>query len=276
MGQHEVDSESYTLLDNNDYDGSEKRHEPPTESSPRILVIFAGLVVFLMIDLLAFAYIGNLLLDARTLEDPDDMEFRNAYIGLDDLYQYHDIKPSHYDKIINEPRLSAQISPKAPDKLFPIDAHQWLSDFGVLSPPDRHFQVSNQIQTVIQFHILDYGMEKCALAVRLPNRSAVLPHPFTLPATQNTVRLNVCELEAGRPLKERQITWSSRPVCRRQLGILTAKVGEEVEMGSFSCKSGTFIGYQISCADDSAECDIDVWTNHNQTWGVFLNQYQTV
>jgi len=277
MPRNAVDSESYTLLDNNEYDDeSEKPRTRPIKSSGWTLGIVAGLIIFLMVDLIVFAFIGKMLLDARSVEDPDDMEFRNPYIGLEDLYHYHDIKPSRYDKVINEPRLSAQISPAEPNRVFPIDAHRWLSDFGVLSPPDRHLQVSNQIHTLVQFHILDYGMEKCTLAVRLPNRGDVLPHPYTLPTSQDVVRFDVCELDAKRPLKERQITWSTRPVCKRQLGILEAKVGDEVEMEPFSCKSGSFIGYQVSCADDSPECNIDVWTNHNQTWGIFINQYQTV
>ncbi|KAF8902249.1 hypothetical protein CPB84DRAFT_1824378 [Gymnopilus junonius] len=281
MPQNTVNSESYALLASNEYDDeSEKPKATPTESSTWTLAIVAGLVIFLMVDLIVFSLIGKMLLDARSFEDPEDMEFRNPYIGLDDLYHYHDIKPSHFSKVINEPRLSAQISPAEPNRVFPIDAHRWLSDFGVLSPPDRHFQVSNQIHTMVQFHILDYGMEKCTLAVRLPGRGDTLPHPYTLPTSQDVVRLNICELDVKRPLKERQITWSTRPVCQRQLGTIEAKVGEEVEMDPFSCKSGSFIGYQISCADVSAdispECNIDVWTNHNQTWGIFLNQYQTV
>jgi len=277
MPQKPEDFESYTLLDNNEYD--DPREKPPTHaanSNKSSTVVVAGLILFFLVDLIAFAFIARLLLDARSLDGPDDMEFRNPYIGLDELYTFSNIRPSRYNKVINEPRLSAQISPAEPNRVFPIDAHRWLSDFGVLSPPDRHLQVSRNIHTVLQFNILDYGMEKCSLAARLPKRGDVLPHPYSLPATGDVVRLAICEVDVKRPLKEREISWSKRPACIRELGILEAKIGEEVEMEPFSCKSGSFVGYQVSCPKDSSGCDVDIWTNHNQTWGVFINQYQTV
>ena len=111
-------------------------------------------------------------------------------------------------------------------------------------------------------------MEKCVLTVRLPDRGAVLPHPYSLPETGGTVSLDICELNVKRPLKERELSWSTRPVCIRQLGTLEAKIGGQVEMEVFECKSGSFIGYQISCGERSPECNVDVWTNHNQTWGM--------
>ena len=111
-------------------------------------------------------------------------------------------------------------------------------------------------------------MEKCALTVRLPDRGAVLPHPYSLPETGDFVFLDVCELDVKRPLKERELSWSTRPDCIRQLGTLKARIGGQVEMEVFECKSGSFIGYQISCAKRSPECNVDVWTNHNQTWGM--------
>jgi hypothetical protein len=278
MPQKSADFESYTLLDDNEYENQEK----PRTRSVRVetdtlnLAMVAGLIIFFLVDLIAFTFIARMLLAARSLEDQDKMEFRNPYIGLDALYGYNKITPSRYNKVINEPRLSAQISAAEPTRVFPIDPHRWLSDFGLLSPPDRHLQVSSHIHTVVQFSVLDYGMEKCALAVRLPNRGDVLPHPYSLPVTGDVVRLDICELDVKRPLKEHKISWSTRPACVRKLGILNAKIGGEVEMQPFSCTSGSFIGYQVSCAEDSPGCNIDVWTNHNQTWGVFVNQYQTV
>jgi hypothetical protein len=279
MPQKSADFESYTLLNDSEYD--DQREKPRTrsvrvENDKLALAVVAGLIVFFLVDLIAFAFIARMLLGAHSLGDQANMEFRNPYIGLDALYSYQNIKPSRYNKVINEPRLSAQISAAEPTKVFPIDPHRWLSDFGLLSPPDRHLQVSSHIHTVVQFNVLDYGMEKCTLAVRLPNRGDVLPHPYSLPETADVVRLDICELDVKRPLKEHKISWSTRPACVRKLGILEAKIGREVEMQPFSCKSGSFLGYQVSCAEDSPGCNIDVWTNHNQTWGVFVNQYQTV
>lgn len=110
-------------------------------------------------------------------------------------------------------------------------------------------------------------MEDCALAIRLPLRGDTLPHPFSLPSMLNTVPLQICEVDAKRPLKGRLISWSTRPTCLRPLGVVEARIGEETETKRFFCKSGSFLGYQISCADSSPQCEIDVWTNQNETWG---------
>ncbi|KAF8971923.1 hypothetical protein BDZ97DRAFT_2071094 [Flammula alnicola] len=280
MPHKREDFESLTLLDDPECDDPiDHSRERGTQPNSLSLAMTIGLLVFFLLDIFAFIWVARLLLNAKlSIEDIDNIEFRNPYIGLDELYGYHKVKPSHYNKLINEPRLAAQISPAEPNKVFPIDAHRWLSDFGVLSPPDRHLQVSskNEIHTIVQFNVLDYGMEKCALAVRLPNREDILPHPYSLPNSGDVVPLEICELNVKRPLKERSISWSRRPDCVRQLGIVEAKIGGEVEMVPFPCKSGSFIGYQISCATYSPGCNIDVWTNHNATWGVFINQYQTV
>lgn len=103
------------------------------------------LVLFFLLDIIAFVSIGKLLLDAKqSTEGVENMEFRNPYIGLDELYGSQRFNASHYANLVNEPRLAVQISPAHPDKVFPFDAHRWLSDFGLLSPPDRHFQVSSK------------------------------------------------------------------------------------------------------------------------------------
>lgn len=113
-------------------------------------------------------------------------------------------------------------------------------------------------------------MENCSLKIRLPRRGDKLPHPYTLPSTWDTVPLDVCELDVKRPLKEWAISWATRPNCIRSLGTANAKVGGEFEIRNFSCKSGSFVGYQISCSQPSPQCDLDVWTNQNATWGEFV------
>ena len=47
-------------------------------------------------------------------------------------------------------------------------------------------------------------------------------------------------LEVKQSSKERELSWSTRLACIRQLGTLEAEIG--VEMDAFECKSGSFIG----------------------------------
>jgi len=128
-----------------------------------------------------------------------------------------------------------------------------------------------QIQTVVQFNVLDYRMEMCALGLRLPSRGPKLPHPYVLPI-DDSVLIDVCELDVPRPLKASVISWSTRPPCKRSLGVIEAKVGEEIELERFPCKSGSYLGYQLSCHNesDARSCNVDVWSNQNATWGESL------
>ncbi|KAF9476012.1 hypothetical protein BDN70DRAFT_863897 [Pholiota conissans] len=282
---HRVDaSESLELLGDQESDGDQalsiisRRDNHP----PKLLTLVTiGLLAFFLLDVVAFFFIARLLLDTKeSIQAFENLEFKNPYVGLDALYGSQKINASHYAPLVNEPRLAVQVSPAYPNKVFPIDAHRWLSDFGLLSPPDRRFKVSNNkeapVHTIVQFNVLDYGMEYCSLIIRLPRRENTLPHPFTVPTTSNAVPLRICEVAAERPLKQSLISWSTRPSCLRDLGIVKARIGDEVELERFVCKIGTFLGYQISCADSSLQCDIDVWTNQNETWGIFIKQYQSI
>ena len=130
--------------------------------------------------------------------------------------------------------------------------------------------IPRQVHSILQFGVMDYGMERCSLAIRLPSRGDALPHPYSFKDVADTVRLNVCELDAKRPLDERTLTWNNRPTCIRNLGILDAKVGGEAQMEPFPCKSGAFLAYEISCAPETPDCGIEVWSNQNETWGQLL------
>jgi hypothetical protein len=124
------------------------------------ILMASGLMMFFVVDIFVFISVARLLLEARySAEDPENMEFRNPYIGLNELYGYHKIKPSRYNTLINEPRLSAQISPVEPSRVFPIDAHRWLSDFGVLSPPDRHLQVTSDVRDLSSHYAMGHSAE---------------------------------------------------------------------------------------------------------------------
>lgn len=233
-----------TLLDG-EYDEDPFVEKQPGRQPRKVsLAIVAGLITFFFLDFVAYLYIARMLLFHRPSED--ELEFRNPYIGLNELSSSEEARPSKYDRIVNLPRLAAHVSWVEPDLVMPFDVHRWLTDFGYVSPPDRQLQVSSAVHSILQFGVMDYGMERCSLAIRLPSRGDALPHPYSLKDVADTVRLDVCELDAKRPLDERTLTWNNRPTCIRDLGILDAKVGGEVQMDSFPCKSGDFLAYEMS------------------------------
>lgn len=113
-------------------------------------------------------------------------------------------------------------------------------------------------------------MEKCALTVRLPAWDAVLPHEYEVKDVRGTIRLDICELDASRPLDALDLTWKKRPKCSKHVGTIDARVGEEVQLEPFACQTGTFRAFEVSCAPDMPNCGVNVWSNHNDTWGTFI------
>lgn len=124
-----------------------KLHNRLAQKSNTVSIGFSvAIIFFFLFDILAFLWVAKELLHVSSAADPDTLEFRNPYIGLDDLYKYHpDIKRLPYERIVNEPKIATQVSPEEPGKVFPVDLHQWLSDFGVLSPPDRRLHVTESV-----------------------------------------------------------------------------------------------------------------------------------
>lgn len=111
-------------------------------------------------------------------------------------------------------------------------------------------------------------METCKLAFKLPARDEVLQHPYTLP-TSDTLQLEICKLDAPRPLHVGSLSWRLRPPCIETQNIV-AIVGEVVESGPFHCKSGSIIAYEVSCSRrslDTKACEADIWSSHHETWG---------
>jgi len=144
------------------------------------------------------------------------LEFRDTYIGLKALYGSGRAKASPRKPIVGSPRVQTQVSSAEPAKLAPADYHQWLDGFGMLSSRDRHLFVSSDVHTILQFRAMDFGMEKCALGLRLPPLSADKsdPHAFKLADNRSEMRLDVCKSDLSMPLAVQSLSFSNRPACQ--------------------------------------------------------------
>lgn len=118
---------------------------PPKSTSTLLWWTAALLSVFIVADLVAYLYIFRSVLGmAETAVS--ELEFRNPYVGLAELYSEGGLNASRYDPIVNIPRVAAQVSSAEPDKVFPEAEHRYLSNFGTMSPNDRHLQVSSSVR----------------------------------------------------------------------------------------------------------------------------------
>lgn len=118
----------------------------PTSSRTPVWVVTL-LTIFVVLDIFIYFRISHSLLGMGT--DSAELPVRYPYIGLDEMYSSTDVTPSKFDPLVNVPVLATQISRAEPDRVFPVDTHQWLSDFGTLSPPDRNLRVSGSVSSAI-------------------------------------------------------------------------------------------------------------------------------
>jgi len=234
-----------------------------------VLVVFAANVALY----LYIAHTLNGLLDEPVKELP----IQNTYLGLEDLYRTGRNTTSRYPPILNTPRLTAQVSKAEARKVFPQDQHSRLMPFGTVSSFDRHIQVSEDIHTLVQFRASDYGMERCALALQLPPLDAILPEPFVLGGDSADVQFDVCAIDISQPLDVATLSWATRPKCDRHVGTLLARAGAETKLPEFPCPWASLHTFEISCAQSTPHCALDVWSSFpNDTYGFVIYQYQTV
>ncbi|CCL98203.1 uncharacterized protein FIBRA_00197 [Fibroporia radiculosa] len=234
------------------------------------------LCMIILIDLAVYLHVFRIILglvDGSIAEL--EAEYRNPYVGLAELYASGRVNALHYGPITNVPRVAQQVSRSEPRKVFQEAVHRrWLGQFGTVSPNDRRLHVSNDLHTILQFRTMDYGMERCQLALRIP--SSMDQQDFTLNDSSGRARLDVCILDATAPLNPRTVSWANRPQCSGTARTLVAGPGEEARLAEFPCPWGSLHTYEVSCAGDASQCEIDVWANRNGTWGIFMYQHQSI
>ncbi|TCD71632.1 hypothetical protein EIP91_007379 [Steccherinum ochraceum] len=259
-----------------DEDVREKEAYLPSTSSNSvpsgIKWLGALILAVVLVDIGAFMYIARLLV----YQEERPLPIRNTYVGLDDLYAVGKVNTSTYAPIENRPRVDAQVSISEPKKVFPVDRLRWLSTMGRMSPPDLRLHVTDDMHTIVQFRVIDYGMERCQFAIRLPPRDVELPDPFVFPSGVNALHLNICELDAPEQIDVFKLTYATRPRCAKPLGAVVVSPGGEAKLPEFPCKWSEHHAYEISCAEDSPACMLDVRATQYDTWGAFMYQYQTV
>ncbi|KAF8487759.1 hypothetical protein JB92DRAFT_2758829, partial [Gautieria morchelliformis] len=238
------------------------KFQPPFNVPRWLLLTCCALAT---LDIVVYVYVARLLLSIPGQSYAGEIQMRNQYVGLDELYTSQPplVNTSRYGPIMNMPRLSVQVSSAQPNKVTLEDQHRHLTNIGTLSPPDRHLQVSHNTHTVLQFRTMDFGMERCALVLRLP----IVGESDA--SSANTTTLDICTLDAPRLLDPRVLSWETRPRCQKHMGTLVGRPGREVQLPDFPCPWGSLHTYEVACASDAPECNIDVWSNQHEPWGTF-------
>ncbi|KAH9837916.1 uncharacterized protein C8Q71DRAFT_568715 [Rhodofomes roseus] len=273
-------SSSFELLDT-EYKGSPKVAGAYKSSSrfarPLWQYALATLLLVALTDLAFLAYISRIF--ATEYFDAADLPLANPYIGLKELYELGRVEPDRIEPLLNRPRVATQVFRDEPDRAGSRGEHEvWNTMMGTLSPYDRHLLIDDMTRTIAQFRAMDFGMEECSLVLRLPGPSDHVEGKDQPALSSTALQLQICPLDIPRFLDVSAVTWNARPRCAAPPTAFTAAVGAELEvLPRFACAWGTYHSFEVGCAEGSSEeCLVDVWSNHNQTWGLYMHQHQTI
>ena len=123
----------------------------------------------------------------------------------------------------------------------------------------------------MQFRVLDYGMENCALILHLPEHSS----NFSSVAVSNSEghpppKIEVWKLSTENRLIPKDVSWNTKPRRINHVGIFEANRGRKIELSTFSCRSGSYQTFELSCTENPT-CEIDATTQ-----GIFYEPCKTV
>ncbi|KAJ7191610.1 hypothetical protein GGX14DRAFT_380957 [Mycena pura] len=173
------------------------------------------------------------------------LAYPNPYIGLEKAVLLDSPTPA---PIINFPHLLAQVNSSNPTTVYLQQPH-WPTYFGTLYPNDRRFLVTNEVSTIAQFRMMDYGMERCVAKLEMPSSTELAQLPekrFSLSGTP--FPLEIWALAAGDDIDPHKLSWSTRPLSTQLLLDVTIdRDVKTIESPEFACPSRTLLAFELRC-----------------------------
>ncbi|TFK47280.1 hypothetical protein OE88DRAFT_1665972 [Heliocybe sulcata] len=201
----------------------------------------------------------------------------NKYMGLETI-NWTDPGIVPPEPMLNFPTIMTQVSQSVPEMVFPEEPRHWFSWIGTVYPYDRRFLVDSQTNTIAQFRVRDFGMEKCQVVIDIPMSvdSGLSPNTM-LRLGNNSVDVQVWELRAQSFLDLKSLSFNTRPARARLLTVLSVSEGGKSSSEYFSCMSDTVKTFEFSCLQESPACLLDFWQDRSQPYlGAYLLQHPTV
>jgi len=191
------------------------------------------------------------LLDLTTLDRP------SVYVGLEKVKWSADRLKTVPD-IANFPTIITQVSKTYPEKTFPLDTRRWLSDRGMLSPDEHQILITADVSTIVQFRILDYGMERCAVTFDLPDEATIRGrHRDNNLDLNGVAKVQVWELDTTCEIDVKTINKRNLPPRKKLLDTLDLKMGNLSSTIEFPCKSRSMHTYELACV--AHDCRVMFW-----------------
>ncbi|KAG2033994.1 hypothetical protein BDR03DRAFT_966257 [Suillus americanus] len=216
-----------------------------------------------------------LRVDLRSTSTSDELEllpFQNPYLNLEILYKDPDFKSSTHHPIINNVPIIAQVSNREHQKIRP-PLQRYKSVAQSRAPIyERRLIVTQELESIAQFRVLDFGMENCSLSLTVPPRNSTEDLLYT--DLGDSVILDVWSLPARHKLDLYNLSWSKLPRPRVHIGHMNVSYGKTYRMPSFQCKSQSYQTFAVSCS--SPGCLVNVTGKDMGPSGLYMYQSQTI
>ncbi|KAF9038918.1 hypothetical protein BDZ89DRAFT_1061021 [Hymenopellis radicata] len=269
-------SASYTPLNVSEEACNEQDCQPTSNrgytASQRRLVTWAciGTVIssILSIGVFYFDHLESPVSRAASSRAP--LRRPSTYINLNSVAISGDRPP--LSPIYNSPDVILQFRTSDPSRSLFEDPRWYPSDVGAIYPDDRHFLVSSETSTVVQFRNLDYEMERCHLNPTIPS-----PNITSFEAAVNvdfSSEIDIWMLDSSSELS-RHISWSTAPPRRSHFATVDFS-GKDHKPIEFRCPSSSFTTFEFSCSDRTPNCYINFWQKKERVLnGVFMVQHDS-
>jgi len=186
--------------------------------------------------------------------DPKGLQRPSQYVDFDAI-SWTQSRLDALPKIHNFPVIVAQVSTSEPGKVFPIDPARWIGQNGTQSPEVREVLITPDVSTIVQFRVLDYGMERCSVAIEIPSEQDVRQRyrDNSLDLDGDTT-VEVWQLETEKELDVRLLSKRTVPPRKSLVGKIHAEMGQRSGTVDFPCKSRSLYSFELACP--SHDCRI--------------------
>ncbi|ESK86673.1 hypothetical protein Moror_9672 [Moniliophthora roreri MCA 2997] len=246
---------------------SPDQERPPTEGPWRNALL--ALATFLTAINLALVcqFLASNRTHVASSYDIANLEYRSTYIGLDSLYD--NTKSNHtHSPVINRPRYIASVYSNGSQYVIPEDHDYYLTPDGYMPLEVQRIVVNQEVTTIAQFRIMDWGMENCRLTIDIPafNETKKAASIYSDHGSEPVV-LDVWFLDSVPPAyfgKPGQKIWP--PKRQHLLASLSLSYGLRARTPTFPCPSASDQNFEVVCSPYNQHCNADLmylgWTDN--------------
>ncbi|KAK0199156.1 hypothetical protein F5146DRAFT_122320 [Armillaria mellea] len=176
-----------------------------------------------------------------------DLPRPNPYIGLERA-TLNPLSPEP-QPIMNFPILVAQVNSEEIDKVY-FDVPSLKMPYGTVYPRESNFTVSSEVSMILQFRVMDFGMEHCTLMGAIPSAADLERSGKSVPVLHSeTAKIEAWFLDDNNvQLNVETLSYSKRPRRKALAGVWGATTGQRVQISDpFECSSRSLVTFEFVC-----------------------------